>query len=99
MVDEQPDAVQRTKSYGGHLHAEKETCNARLRGQWTAIPRADSMKYLGVILDARLTFAKQVDAVMQKCRKRMGALRQLFGRKHRESKGAAYKAIVQPVVG
>ena len=28
----------------------------------------------------------------------MGALRQLFGRKHRESKGAAYKAIVQPVV-
>ena len=41
MVDEQPDAVQRIKSYGGHLHAEKETCDALLRGQLTAYPESE----------------------------------------------------------
>ena len=36
---------------------------------------------------------------MKKCRKRMGALRLLFGRKHKEAKIKAFKAIVQPVIG
>ena len=55
------------------------------------------MKYLGIVLDSKLTFDEQVDHVMQKCRKRIGAIRMLFGRKHRDAKIRIFKAIVQPV--
>ena len=62
------------------------------------IPRSDSMKYLGIVLDSKLAFDEQVDRVMSKCRKRIGAIRMLFGRKHREAKIRLFKAIVQPVL-
>ncbi|GBN41971.1 RNA-directed DNA polymerase from mobile element jockey [Araneus ventricosus] len=66
-----------------------------------AIPWSDGTKYLGVILDKRLTFKKHIDTNRQKVSAIKSILYPLIGRKSKLSlsnKLLLYKSLVRPVM-
>ena len=74
----------------------KVTMEYRLEG--VVIPEVTTIKYLGVKLDNALLMRENVGYVVQKMRKRVGALRFLFGHSHQMAELRAYKGVVLPVM-
>ena len=62
------------------------------------IPKQKSIKHLGVILDAGLTFREQTENVAKKLRKRIGVLRFVLGRQNNRARLTAFKAIALPIL-
>ena len=65
------------------------------------LTKSDSTKYLGVILDTRLTWEDQVNKTSQKANKRIGLMKRLAGAKwgcNQDSLNITYNTYVKPII-
>ena len=65
------------------------------------VPRLDSFKFLGVVLDSRLTMVKHVEHIKAKCSKRLNLFRCIAGTEYgadRKTLLHLYKTLVLPII-
>ena len=65
------------------------------------VPRLDSFKFLGVVLDSRLTMVKHVEHIKAKCSKRLNLFRCIAGTENgadRKTLLHLYKTLVLPII-
>jgi ribonuclease HI len=77
----------------------KSVCNLELNGQ--KIEMTESAKFLGVILDKKLTWKHHIEHLISKCQKRLNLMRAVSGSKWGASKKALlmiYRALIRPVL-
>ena len=77
----------------------RDTSHLRLSGN--IIPRVASFKFLGIVLDSRLSMVKHVQHVKAKCSKRLNLFRCIAGTEFgadRKTMLRLYKAIVLPII-
>ena len=64
----------------------------------TEIPKANSVKYLGVTLDPKLTWKDHINNITNKGNSALGFIRRNITTNSTEIKCTAYKQIVRPVL-
>ena len=72
-----------------------------LRLNNNVIPVVNSFKYLGIVLDRRLTFSAHIDHIKQKCSRRLNLLRSISGTTwgaDRKTLLYLYTSLIRPVI-
>jgi hypothetical protein len=64
----------------------------------TVIPKADKIKYLGVMVDSKLTWTSHVSSTIAKANSTLGFIRRNVTTKSSDVKALAYKQLVRPVL-
>ena len=74
---------------------------SELRIAGDVIPRLESFKFLGIVLDSRLSMVKHIDHIKAKCSKRLNLFRCIAGTEYgadRKTLLYLYKALVLPII-
>ena len=74
---------------------------SELRIAGDVIPRLDSFKFLGIVLDSRLSMVQHIDHIKAKCSKRLNLFRCIAGTEYgadRKTLLYLYKALVLPII-
>ena len=76
-------------------------CASPLRLSGNIIPRLNSFKFLGIVLDSRLSMVKHIEHIKAKCSKRLNLFRCIAGTDYGADRTTLlhlYKALVLPII-